>query len=50
MAVSGEREPSGLYVIRISGVFTNEQRKENVNEAYKQKNQQAPASSEKRKN
>lgn len=27
MAVSGEREPSGLYVIRISGVFTNEQRK-----------------------
>jgi len=27
MAVSGEREPSGLYVIRISGVFSNEQRK-----------------------
>ena len=27
MAVSGEREPSGLYGIRISGVFTNEQRK-----------------------
>jgi len=27
MAVSGEKEPSGLYVLRISGVFTNEQRK-----------------------
>jgi len=27
MGVSGEREPSGLYVIRISGVFTNDQRK-----------------------
>ncbi len=27
MAVSGEREPSGLYVIQISGMFTNEQRK-----------------------
>lgn len=27
MGVSGEREPSGLYVIRISGMFTNEQRK-----------------------
>ena len=27
MAVSGEKEPSGLYVLRISGVFTNEQSK-----------------------
>jgi hypothetical protein len=27
MAVSGEREPSGLYVLRISGVLTNEQRR-----------------------
>jgi hypothetical protein len=27
MSVSGEREASGLYVIRISGVFTNDQRK-----------------------
>jgi hypothetical protein len=27
MGVSGDREPSGLYVIRISGVFTNDQRK-----------------------
>ena len=27
MGVSGEKEASGIYVIRISGVFTNEQRK-----------------------
>ncbi len=27
MAVSGKREPSGLYVLRLSGLFTNEQRK-----------------------
>ena len=27
MGVSGEKEASGLYVIRISGVFTNDQRK-----------------------
>ena len=27
MAVSGEKDPSGLYVIRISGVFTNQDRK-----------------------
>ena len=36
--------------IEASGSITNEQRKENVNEAYKQKNQQAPTPSEKRKN
>jgi hypothetical protein len=28
MTVTGEKEASGLYVLRISGVFTNEQRKE----------------------
>ena len=27
MAVSGEKDPSGLYVIRISGLFTNQDRK-----------------------
>ena len=27
MGVSGEKEASGIYVIRISGVFTNEERK-----------------------
>ncbi len=27
MAVTGEREPSGLYILRISGVFTNQDRK-----------------------
>ena len=27
MGISGEKDPSGLYVIRISGVFTNDQRK-----------------------
>ena len=27
MSVSGEKDPSGLYVIRISGVFTNRDRK-----------------------
>ncbi len=36
--------------VESSGGISNEQRKENVNEAYKQKNQQAPAPSEKRKN
>ena len=27
MAVTGEKEPSGLYILRISGVFTNQDRK-----------------------
>ena len=27
MGVAGEKEPSGLYVLRISGVFTNQDRK-----------------------
>ncbi len=27
MGITGEKDASGLYVIRISGVFTNEQRK-----------------------
>jgi hypothetical protein len=27
MAVTGVREPSGLYILRISGVFTNQDRK-----------------------
>lgn len=27
MAVTGEKEASGLYVLRISGVFTNQDRK-----------------------
>lgn len=27
MAIPGEKEPSGLYVLRISGVFTDDRRK-----------------------
>ena len=27
MGVKGEKEPSGLYILRISGVFTNQDRK-----------------------
>ncbi len=27
MAVTYEREPSGIYVIRMSGIFTNQERK-----------------------
>lgn len=27
MGVTGEKEPSGLYILRMSGVFTNQDRK-----------------------
>lgn len=33
MAVAYDKEPSGIYVVRLSGIFTNKERKEMENAA-----------------